>query len=81
MITEDKNGKLHYFDKNSIEIHEGDTVRFPNGKLEKIYLTEDDQLGTDATNPAWIKNGRACECEYGIYPLDLIDTNEIEVVK
>ena len=41
----------------------------------------DDQLGTDATNPSWIKSGRAIACEYGIYPLGSLETDEVEVVE
>lgn len=71
-----KNG--HYYDKNGIEIHDGDTIKWDNGKIEKVYLTEDNELGTDATNPAWIENGKACPCEFGIYPLVEEDMTEIE---
>lgn len=68
----------HYYDKHGTEIHDGDTIKWDNGKVEKVYLTEDNELGTDATNPVWIKNGRACPCEYGIYPLTKDDMTEIE---
>ena len=37
-------------------------------------------LGTDATNPAWIKSGRAVPCEFGIYPLTEDEMKEIEKV-
>lgn len=46
-----------------------------------IDALNDDQLGTDATNPSWIKSGRAIPCEYGLYPLGHIETNEVEVVE
>lgn len=61
-----------YFDKNDKEIFDGDMVEF-NGKAQKVYLTEYGELGTDATNPAWIERGWACECEYGIYPFEESD--------
>ena len=61
-----------YFDKNGNEIHEGDTV-YLNGREEKVYLTEDNELGVDATNPKWIETGRAVECEFGIYPFCVAD--------
>ena len=59
-----------YFDMNGIEIHEGDYIlNVDDGSVQKVYLGESRQLGTDATNPAWIKSGRAVPCEYGLYPL------------
>lgn len=72
--------QYHYFDKNGVEITEGCKIKFPNGKIEVIYLTTNGKLGTDATNPAWIESGRAGCCEYGIYPLTREDTEEVEVV-
>ena len=59
--------KNTYFDVNNVEINEGDYVLM-NGRKQEVYLTEENELGTDATNPIWIKNGRAYPCEYGIYP-------------
>lgn len=76
--TED--GKTKYYDKNSVEITAGCRIRFPSGDIEKVYLTDDDQLGTDATNKKWIESGRAVECEYGVYPLTSEDTQTVEVV-
>jgi hypothetical protein len=75
-----ENGKLRYFDKNGKEITEGCKIKFESGIIKKVYLTDQDNLGTDATNPKWIEWGRACECEYGIYPLEEDETNEVEVV-
>ena len=71
------NGAYRYFDKNGVELHDGDTIVWDSGKKEKVYLTDQDQLGTDATNPKWIESGRAVPCEYGIYPLELSDMKEI----
>lgn len=71
-----ENGKYRYFDMEGRELHGGDTIIHENGQEEKIYLTADGLLGTDATNPYWIKTGKADPCEYGIYPLqydDLVD--------
>ena len=62
-------GKLRYFDVNGEEVHEGDFV-YLDGKRKKVYLTENNELGTDATNPLWVQSGRAAECEYGIYPFE-----------
>lgn len=75
-----------YFDKNGNEINEGDFVKYPDGRIEKVYVCgggngESYMLGTDATNPAWIRSGRAVPCEYGVYPFGQSETLEIEVVK
>ena len=74
------NGKYKYFDKNGVEITEGCMIRYPNGDVKKVYLTAENELGIDATNPKWIESGRALPCEYGIYPLGNNQTNKVEVV-
>lgn len=76
-----ENGKLRYFDKHGKEITENCKIKWPSGKTETVYLTENDELGTDATNPKWIEWGRAVPCEFGIYPLTEEDTNEVEVIE
>ena len=76
-----ENGVRRYFDRNGKEITEGCTIRYENGRTMKVYLTEDGELGTDATNPAWIAKGKAVPCEYGIYPLQLCETKEVEVIE
>lgn len=75
------NNELKYFDKNGKEITEGCNIKFEDGRIEKVYLTTEGELGTDATNPKWIEIGRAVECEYGIYPLTRQETEEVEVVE
>lgn len=76
-----ENGKHRYFDRNGREITEGCKIRYASGRVEKVYLTEDNQLGTDATNKRWIETGRAAPCEYGIYPLTREETEEVEVIE
>lgn len=71
------NGVYRYYDKEGNELHDGDIVVCDNGKELKLYLTTEGELGTDATNPTWIETGRAYECQYGIYPLDSSDMEEI----
>ena len=66
-----------YYDINNRQIKEGDVVLL-EGKQKKVYLSEEGHLGTDATNPAWIKNGIAFECEYGIYPF--LEDDEPEII-
>lgn len=73
--------KVRYFDKNGKEITDGCKIKYANGTVKKVYLTENELLGTDATNPKWIENGRAVPCEYGIYPLEREETEEVEVVE
>lgn len=81
-----ENGKKRYFDRNGKEITEGCFVKYPNGdksleKVRKVYRTDKDELGTDATNPTWIDKGKAVPCEFGIYPFGNLETEEIEVVE
>ena len=61
-----------YFDMNGEEIKENDYVWMMDRKM-KVYLTDQNCLGTDATNPKWIEIGRAVETEYGIYPFNEAD--------
>lgn len=76
-----EDGKKLYYDKNGTQITNGCRVKYADGSIRKVYLAVDGNLGTDATNPMWIKAGRAFECEYGIYPLTKAETDEVEVVK
>lgn len=75
-----ENGKMKYLDKNGREITKNCRIRYENGDVKVVYLTENGELGTDATNPVWIKNGRSVPCEYGIYPLTEEETNNVQVV-
>lgn len=72
---------LKYYDKHGVEITEGCTIKYADGKTKIVYLTENNELGTDATNPSWIESGWAVACEFGIYPLENEETEEIEVVR
>lgn len=75
-----ENRKKNYFDKNGMEITNGCKIKYADGTVRKVYLLENDELGTDATNPKWIAKGRAFEGEYGFYHLTEEETNEVEVV-
>lgn len=80
-----ENGKYRYFDKNGVEITDGCTIKYDHAdksmiRYEKVYRTENDELGTDATNPVWIEKGWAVPCEYGIFPLEAHETEYVEVV-
>lgn len=80
---EELNGSNRYYDKNGREITEGDFVRLEDGKVHMIYAwgsEYDSGLGTDATNPSWIKNRRATACQNGIYRLTLGDVRDGEIV-
>ena len=72
MKIEYADGKWLYYDMNDEPIHENDVV-IMNGRKEKVYLTDEDELGTDATNPIWLEKGRAVPCEFGIYPFNRYD--------
>ena len=76
-----ENGIRKYFDKNGVEIKEGSKIRYPDGSIKEVAYTESEELGTDATNPVWIEKGRAVPFEYGIYPLESEETNEVEVIE
>ena len=59
-----ENKQRKYFDWNGKEITEGCWIKYLLGdksleRIEKVYKTKDGELGTDATNPAWIERG-AC---------------------
>lgn len=81
-----ENGKMKYFDRNGKEITDGCEIKYISGdksmiQIQKVYETENGELGTDATNPAWIERGWAVPCEYGIYPLNEEETETVEVVE
>ena len=73
-------GRYLYYDKNGSQITAGCQIKYPSGEVKTVYLTSENELGTDATNPEWIRSGRAVPCEYGIYQLTLSETDEVEVV-
>lgn len=74
------NGELCYYDRNGNEITEGCMIRYPDGRTEIVYLTENGYLGTDATNRSWIERGLAVPCEYGIYVFTEEEIEDVEVV-
>lgn len=81
-----ENGQKKYFDRNGKEITDGCKIRYVHGdkslsRTERVYMTEDGELGVDATNPIWIEKGLAVSCEYGIYPFNNEDTEMAEVVE
>lgn len=75
------NGKFVYYDIEGNELHDGDYIQWDDGKIEQIRLTDSEELGVDATNPLWIRTGRAVPFEYGAYPLDTRDMTRIVKVK
>lgn len=80
-----ENNKARYFDRHGVEITEGCKVRYCHGDkslgiVKTVYLTENDELGTDATNPYWVEKGWAFPCEYGIYVFEEEELGGIEVV-
>lgn len=73
----EENGVYTYLDRDGNELHDGDTIMWADGRMEKLYATVEGRLGTDATNPSWLASGRAYECQYGVYPLTWSDVQEI----
>lgn len=65
-----RNGEFVYFDKEGNELHDGDYIKWNDGKIQQVCLTDSGELGVDATNPLWIETGRAVPFEYGAYPLE-----------
>ena len=68
---------VKYYDVNGKEIHE-DNIVLMKGTLRRVYRTENNELGTDATNPVWVRVGRAGACEFGIYPFD--EADEVKII-
>lgn len=68
--------RYQYYDRNGYEITEGMYILI-DGAYRLIYATEDG-LGTDATNPSWLKSGKAEPCQYGIYGLTTLETEECD---
>lgn len=81
MIKYNYDNSYEYFDKNGTPILEGYKIKYPSGRIMEVYLADTGELGTDATNPIWLEDGRAVPCEWGIYPLEYDETEEVEVVK
>jgi len=70
----------HYYDINGEEIHAGDIIKNENGFEEmEVFDTVDGELGTDSTNPVWIKKGWAYPGEFGIYPFS--ENDSVVIVK
>lgn len=69
MIYEDKNGK---------EIKIGMIIRHDDGETEKVYETSAGGLGINASNENYIG---FCEHFRELYPLDIFNLNEWEVVE
>ena len=77
MIIKQDNTGYHYFDIHGKEIHEGDIVLMGK-EHEEVFLTTEGELGTDSTNPLWIKRGWAAPGEFGIYPFN--ESDEVEII-
>lgn len=67
-----------YYDKRGNKLAEGDLIKFDDGRIRKLYLSDDCALGIDATSHHWVFTKRAYPCEYGIYPLDWEDVTHCE---
>lgn len=76
----EEGGTYRYFDKNGTELFAGDTIRYDDGTTEKLFLSEEGQLGIDATNPNWHKKEGGPYGGFGLYPLGKNAMAEIEKV-
>ena len=69
-----------YYDKNGDVLEEGVVIKYVStGATHELVRTEDGNLGYDATNPAWIKCGKAAPFEYGVYPLEESELDDVEI--
>jgi len=63
--------EYNYFDKHRNPILPGYLVQVDGcSEPDKVYLTEENRLGTDATSKSWLKAGKAYPCMMGIYPFE-----------
>lgn len=66
-----------YHDKHGVKIEEGMTLRHDDGDLEKVYKSDDGDLGFNASNEEWSGfDGFVRE----LYPLYQFDLREWEIV-
>jgi len=65
-----------YFDKNGRKIVAGMTLRHDDGTLEKVYASDNDDLGFNAT-----RENSAVFRWMELYPLSEFSLNEYEIVE
>lgn len=66
-----------YFDKHGVKIEEGMTLKHDDGDVEKVYKSDDGDLGVNASNENW-RGFNPIERE--LYPLYQFDLREWEIV-
>lgn len=71
--------KNDLFDKNGVKIEAGCSVLI-DGRTEKVYLSTENELCFDATRKSWIDSGKACPCEFGLYPITKSQAMQSEVI-
>lgn len=60
-----------------------DRAKAGKGRIEKVFEWSQENdlgLGIDSTNKSWIEDGRAYPGQYGIYPFNFEDLQDIIVV-
>lgn len=69
-----------YYDRNGDVLDEGVVIKYVStGLTHELVRTEAGLLGYDATNPAWVKRGKAVPFEYGVYPLEETELVDVEI--
>lgn len=69
----------HYVDKHGEKIEAGMFIRIGDGEPEEVFLCGDDNLGVNASNPAYLKAHPCASPE--CYPLSQFSMADIEIVK
>lgn len=77
IIWNEEARRYQYFDKNFNEVHKGDFLTDGKRVYEVFQVEGEQELGRDATNPLWVRSGRAAPAQYGLYKFDEQDMQEM----
>lgn len=67
-----------YHDKHGVPVMEGAHIRFDDGSVEEVIALENDDLGINASNPAYLATHPEAWPEG--YPLSQFNEKEFEVI-
>lgn len=73
------NFNTNYVDKYGMKIEAGMFIRIDGGKPEEVFICGNNNLGVNASNPAYLKAHPYANQEY--YPLSQFSMADIEIVK